>query len=194
MGLGVAVECEAQDGYHFNEADLLLEIVDPQTGETVPPGEEGELIFTTLTRESMPLLRYRTHDLSRFITEPCRCGTAGLLKIDKVKKRLESIVAIGDDDIVYPSYFDDALYEIPGVVDYQVVLSRSGTRDRLQFTVEMAPGRTSAIDELVQKLFSEPLITRNLAAGRLEKPTVEIAEWGRFRSAGRTKKLIADQR
>ena len=126
MGLGVAVECEAQDGYHFNEADLVLEIVHPETGAPVPAGEEGEMVFTTLTREAMPLVRYRTHDLSRLIREPCTCGAASLLKIDTVKKRLESIATVGDGDEIYPSLFDDVLFEIPGVVDYQVIATREG--------------------------------------------------------------------
>ena len=85
-GLGGAVSCEAHRGYHPREADLLFEIVDPATGRPLPPGEWGELVFTTLTREAMPLIRYRTGDFSRFLPGPCPCGTA-LLTLDWVGDR-----------------------------------------------------------------------------------------------------------
>ena len=85
-GLGGAVSCEAHYGYHPREADLLFEIVDPATGRPLPPGERGELVFTTLTRRAMPLIRYRTGDFSRFFPEPCPCGT-GLLTLDWVGDR-----------------------------------------------------------------------------------------------------------
>lgn len=75
MGLGCAVSCEHQLGYHIREADILIEIIDPETGRVLPEGEYGEVVFTTLTRCAMPLIRYRTGDFSRFIPEPCPCGT-----------------------------------------------------------------------------------------------------------------------
>ena len=75
MGLGCAVSCEHQRGYHIREADILIEIIDPETGRVLPDGEYGEVVFTTLTRCAMPLIRYRTGDFSRFIPEPCPCGT-----------------------------------------------------------------------------------------------------------------------
>jgi phenylacetate-coenzyme A ligase PaaK-like adenylate-forming protein len=86
MGLGGAMACDARIGYHPREADLLFEIVDPDTGEPVPDGEYGEIVFTTLTREAMPLIRYRTGDYSRFIPGPCPCGSI-LKRIDRVADR-----------------------------------------------------------------------------------------------------------
>ncbi len=194
MGLGVAVECEAQDGFHFNEADLVLEIVHPETGAPVPAGEEGELVFTTLTREAMPLIRYRTHDLSRLISEPCTCGAASLLKIDTVKKRLESIATIGDNDEIYPALFDDVLFEIPGLVDYQVIAKKEGGMDRLDFKVEMAPDQTGGISEIRRKLLSSPIIVKNLSAQYMLEPGIELVAWGGLQSVGRTKKMIIDHR
>ena len=76
MGLGCAVSCEHQRGYHIREADILIEIIDPDTGRVLPEGEYGEVVFTTLTRCAMPFIRYRTGDFSRFLPEPCPCGTA----------------------------------------------------------------------------------------------------------------------
>ena len=86
MGLGCAVSCEHQRGYHIREADLLIEMIDPESGRVLPPGEYGEVVFTTLTRRAMPLIRYRTGDMSRFIPGPCPCGT-GLLTLDHVGDR-----------------------------------------------------------------------------------------------------------
>jgi phenylacetate-CoA ligase len=194
MGLGVAVECEAGNGYHFNEADLLLEIVDPRTGKPVAAGQEGELVFTTLNREAMPLIRYRTHDISRLIPEPCVCGAASLLKIDKVKKRLELIIQFAGGDEVYPAFFDDLLFEIPGLIDYQLVVTRNEDKDRLDFRIEMEPGCTDTISQIRKKLKSAPVIVKNIAAGRMAEPRIELADWGTLKTAERAKKMIVDRR
>jgi phenylacetate-CoA ligase len=194
MGLGVAVECEAQNGFHFNEPDLLLEVVNPETGEPVPPGEEGELVFTTLTREAMPLIRYRTHDLSRIISRTCPCGTSSLLKIDIVNKRLESIATIGDGDLIHPASFDDVLFEIPGLLDYQLILTQRGARDLLHFKIEMAPGPPVAISQIREKLLASPLIARNLLTQAILEPAIELVDSGGLQSVGRAKKMIIDRR
>ena len=88
MGLGGAMACRARVGYHPREADLLFEIVDPDTGEVLPDGVTGEIVFTTLTRQAMPLIRYRTGDFSRFLPGPCPCGSV-LKRLDKVGDRAE---------------------------------------------------------------------------------------------------------
>ena len=87
MGLGCAVSCSVLSGYHLREADLLLEIIDPDSGEPVKDGEYGEIVFSTLTRKAMPFLRYRTGDISRYLTEPCPCGSL-LRRIEKVGDRI----------------------------------------------------------------------------------------------------------
>lgn len=86
MGLGCAVSCQEQKGYHVREADLYLEIVDPATGNVLPDGQWGEIVFTTLTREGMPFIRYRTGDISRWKTEPCSCGSV-LKLLDYIQER-----------------------------------------------------------------------------------------------------------
>jgi phenylacetate-CoA ligase len=86
MGLGCAVSCESHEGYHVREADLLIEIIDPETGKCLPDGMWGEIVFTTLTRKGMPFIRYRTGDISRWIPEPCPCGSQ-LKRLDKVQDR-----------------------------------------------------------------------------------------------------------
>jgi len=86
-GLAVAMECPAQDGLHINEADFLVEVIDPGTGEVLESGEEGELVFTTLNRRCMPLVRYRSGDISRLIEGKCECGS-GIVRMDGVKRKI----------------------------------------------------------------------------------------------------------
>lgn len=88
MGLGGAVSCWTLEGYHLREADLYVEIIDPETGKVAPHGEWGEVVFTTLTRKAMPFIRYRTGDVSRWIQEPCPCGSV-LKRLDRVQDRKE---------------------------------------------------------------------------------------------------------
>jgi phenylacetate-CoA ligase len=194
MGLGVAVECEARNGYHFNEAGLLLEVIDPQTGKAVPAGEEGELVFTTLTREAMPLIRYRTHDISRLMPDLCPCGATTLMRIDSVRKRLDSMITFENGDQIYPSLFDDVLFETPGLIDYRAVLSREEGKDCLSFTVEVLFAAEDLIPTIRGKLLSVPVISKNVSDGRMVEPRVQLAALGALQSTGREKKLLADIR
>jgi phenylacetate-coenzyme A ligase PaaK-like adenylate-forming protein len=194
MGQGVAVECEAGHGYHFNEADLLLEILDPVTLEPAAAGEEGELVFTTLNREAMPLLRYRTGDLSRWIPGPCPCGARSLLRFDAVRKRRESIVTIGAGEEIYPTLFDDILYALPGVLDYEVEVTRERGRPRLDFRGDLLPGPEDAAHTIAARLHGHPLIERNLRRGEMAPPHVDILPPGALKTAERAKKLVVDRR
>ena len=194
MGLGVAVECSAGNGYHFNEADLLLEIVNPQTGELVSPGQDGELVFTTLNREAMPLIRYRTGDISRMIAEPCSCGAGTLLKFAAVRKRCSSIVKLGNGEEVYPAIFDDLLFKIPGVIDYQVVMLRQNSKDRLDFKIELLSKSEDRIPEIRELLLTAPAISNNLENGTMTEPRIVLVEPGALKTISRTKKMIVDQR
>ena len=194
MGLGVAVECDARNGYHFNEADLLLEVVNPHTGEPVEPGQEGELVFTTLNREAMPLIRYRTNDISRLIKVPCPCGAKSLLKIGAVKKRLGTILQIGAGDEIFPAYFDDLLFEVPGIIDYQLIVTRRNNRDQLGFRIETMTKSSKTTSAIREKLLSSPLIARNIAAETMAPPRIEMVAWGTLQTLGREKRMITDSR
>jgi phenylacetate-CoA ligase len=193
MGLGVAVECHAHNGYHFNEADLLLEMVNPKTGQVVTEGE-GELVFTTLTRQGTPLIRYRTHDIARLVTQPCPCGAATLLKFGKVTKRVELLVAVGDDDVIYPSLFDEVLYKLPEVVDYNLIVSRVDARDKLDFVVEVTETNGNLRERIFDLLVEEPVIKANLYTGTMSEPEVTIVGLGELPRTGRAKKKITDNR
>jgi phenylacetate-coenzyme A ligase PaaK-like adenylate-forming protein len=194
MGLGVAVECSSGNGYHFNEADLFLEIINPNTGAPVSPGQEGELVFTTLNREAMPLIRYRTGDVSHLIPEPCSCGATTLLKFAPVRKRLNAIVRLGNGDELYASAFDDLLFEVPELVDYQVMLLRHSGKDRLDFRIELLAKPEGIIEKLLELLLTAPAIANNLRNGTMATPCIELVAPGTLKTASRTKKLLADQR
>ena len=118
-GLGGGVQCQAREGYHLREADLWIEIVDPKGGEPVPDGVWGEIVLTTLTRTGMPLIRYRTGDISRFLTEPCPCGSH-LKRLDRVRGR--SVYEFSGAEIRLDE-MDEAIFALPEIVDFQGILT-----------------------------------------------------------------------
>ncbi|MBI2462479.1 MAG: phenylacetate--CoA ligase [Candidatus Rokubacteria bacterium] len=138
IGPGVAAECaEARDGLHINEDHFLPEVVDPASGEPLPPGTEGELVFTTLSKEAFPLIRYRTGDISALYPGPCRCGRT-LVRMARVKGRADDMLIIRGVN-VYPSQVEAVLLEVQELAPhYQLVVDRSGTLPRLEVQVEPA--------------------------------------------------------
>lgn len=136
-GPGVGFECEYQSGLHINEDHFFPEIIDSETLEPVAEGEYGELVFTTLSKEGIPLIRYRTRDISRIIPGVCECG--------RTLRRLERITGRSDDMLiirgvnVYPSQIEDILLQIEGVAPhYQLILTRKGALDAVEVQVELA--------------------------------------------------------
>jgi phenylacetate-CoA ligase len=138
-GPGVAVECEHRSGLHVWGDEFLVETIDPDTGEVLEPGNEGELVFTMLSREAMPLLRYRTRDLSRVFEEECACGRHHP-RIQRIKGRSDDMLIVGGVN-VFPSQVEHVLMNIPGIGDqYQILLTHKGL-DRLTVKVEVAADR-----------------------------------------------------
>ena len=140
MGPGVAQECLVTDrGMHICEDHFLPEIVDPHTGEVLPAGEKGELVFTTLTKEAFPIIRYRTRDISRLIYEPCGCGRT-LVRMEKVTGRTDDMLIIRGVN-VFPSQVEHVLVGIEGVEPhYLIVVEREGNLDTMQVQVEVSEG------------------------------------------------------
>ncbi|MBZ0317677.1 MAG: AMP-binding protein [Anaerolineae bacterium] len=135
MGLGGGVECEARLGYHLREADIYVEIVDPITGQVLPDGEYGEVVFTTLTRRGMPLIRYRTGDVSRFIPDDCSCGTC-LKTLEKITHRLSGQVQL-DGKVITMADLDEILFSFEDVLDFRVTVRRENGGDTLQVEVKI---------------------------------------------------------
>jgi len=141
MGLGGGVECAGHRGYHLREADMYFEVINPFTGEPVQEGEYGEVVFTTLTRFGMPLVRYRMDDRSRFIPGACPCGT-DLKTLEKVSGRLSGFVSIGDDVLRMP-VFDEALFPVPGLLNFSVTVDGDGAKTILTVETRMLTGEDS---------------------------------------------------
>lgn len=149
MGLGGGVECEAHSlaprdrrGFHLREADMFFEIVSPETGEPVPDGKYGEVVFTTLTRRGMPLVRYRMGDRSRFIVGECPCGTK-LKTLEKVRGRFSGFVRVGDEILKLPD-FDEALFSLSGLLNFSVTVSGSAGNEALLIDAQMLTDEDSA--------------------------------------------------
>jgi phenylacetate-CoA ligase len=135
LGPGVAVECEAQDGLHGWEDHFIFEIIDPDTGRALPEGQPGELVITTLTKQALPMIRYRTRDITRLTRARCACG--------RTHARLERITGRNDDMLiirgvnVYPSQIEAVLIGLPDIAPhYQLVVERQGSLDVLTIEVE----------------------------------------------------------
>lgn len=195
MGIAAAQECHAYDGFHPNESIFLFEIIDPETGNILKKGGEGELVFTTLDREGVPLIRYRTHDITRLIDQPCKCGISTLHRIDKIRRRRESIVQIGGGDEIYPSLFDEALYAIPDIVDYQVTLTREKNKDCINLEVEVIKDNADEIKKAItEAVLSIPSVLKNIEHNKMVEPKVELLGQRALKRVGRTKRLIEDKR
>jgi len=155
MGPGVAAECvEVRDGLHGWEDHFLFEVIDPDTGKDVPEGVSGELVITTLTKEALPMLRYRTRDITRVTSERCGCGRTHL-RIQRITGRNDDMLIIRGIN-VYPSQVEAVLVGFPDVAPhYQLVVERKGAMDHLTVEVEIAPalsGTMAAYDVIGEKV------------------------------------------
>ncbi len=136
-GPGVAFECSAQTGMHINEDHFIAEIINPKTGEVLPDGEKGELVFTSITKEAFPLLRYRTRDICVLTREKCACGRTHV-KMSKPMGRSDDMLIVKGVN-VFPSQIETVLLNKGYPANYQIVVSRENNSDRLEVMVEMTP-------------------------------------------------------
>ena len=152
MGPGVASECiEEQNGLHIFEDYFMPEIVDPKTMEPLPPGEHGELVFTTLTKEAFPVIRYRTKDISRLIAEPCSCGRT-FYRMERITGRTDDMLIIRGVN-VFPSQIEHVLMSIEGVEPhYQIIVDREGSLDVVEVQVEVSENIFSDEVKVLEKL------------------------------------------
>ena len=135
-GPGVAFECLEKDGMHINEDHVIAEIINPATGEQLPYGESGELVFTTLTKEGMPMLRYRTHDICTLNPEPCPCGRT-TVRMTRITGRTDDMLIIRGVN-VFPSQIESVLVGVQGVAPhYMLIVDRVNSSDTLEVQVEM---------------------------------------------------------
>jgi phenylacetate-coenzyme A ligase PaaK-like adenylate-forming protein len=193
MGLGGAVDCRARSGGHIREADLYVEIVDPDTGRPLPDGEQGELVFTTLTRTGMPLIRYRSGDLSRFIPEPCPCGTV-LRRLAWVKGRRAGQVHLKGTGLVSMGDLDEALFPLPGLLNFQATVSEENGRDILQVTLLTQGGPAEKLCRSAREALERIPVLRQAIAGSGLKIAPLVITGSNWLSSGSIKRTINDQR
>jgi phenylacetate-CoA ligase len=173
-GPGLGIDCEARAGIHVWEDHYHVEIVDPATGDPVADGREGELVVSTLTREGLPLVRYRTRDLTRVVSrDPCDCGRTAL-RIDRLRGRADDMVIFKGVNF-YPRQVESILLRQPGFGhEYQIVLDSDGGGERMTILVEREPGHaavtTARVGRELHDLLSLGPEIRVCAPGEIERP------------------------
>lgn len=189
-GVLQAGECEEKNGMHLNEFNFFTEVVDPETGEILEDGNLGEFIFTTYDREGMPLIRYRTRDLGRILPEMCPCGLP--FKRMVIKGRVDDMISIGAGDNLYTRRFDDILFEIPEVIEYQVILNRKNIKDEITIVVETEIIKDSLRERILEAIMEMPEINSGVLSSKtIEKPEIKLVKPNTFdRNSIKQRRLI----
>jgi phenylacetate-CoA ligase len=192
IGPGVSCECEQRNGLHVQEDHFIAEIIDPDTGKTVPKGQKGELVFTTVTKEGLPLLRYRTRDLTCLHEEPCPCGRT-LTRMEKCLARSDDMLIIRGVN-VFPSQVEATLLEIGGVAPhYLIVVDRVHNLDVL--TVQVEVDRNLFADTVGQLEAWSNRVRQALESALGVSVTVKLVEPKSIaRSEGKAKRVIDNRR
>jgi phenylacetate-CoA ligase len=188
MGPGVSCECWEQDGLHVWEDHFLVEVIDPNTGEVLPDGEKGELVFTCITKEALPLIRYRTRDISILNHEPCPCGRTHV-RMHRVMGRTDDMLIIRGVN-VFPSQIESVLLEIGETEPhYQLIVDREGNLDDLEIWVEVSERLFS--DQVRRLEDLEAKIKREIASVLGISSRIKLVEPKTIpRSEGKAKRII----
>ena len=188
MGPGVAGECLEREGLHVNEDHFLVEVVDPDTLKPVPPGEVGELVITTLTKEAFPVIRFRTRDLTRLITSPCPCGRTSV-RMGRVMGRTDDMLIVRGVN-VFPSQIESILFDIEGTEPhYQIIVEREENLDDVTVLVEVS--ESIFFDEMKKQNEFVDLIKKRLASELGISVEVKLVERKTLeRAEGKAKRVI----
>jgi phenylacetate-coenzyme A ligase PaaK-like adenylate-forming protein len=146
VGFGYAVDCEHHEGHHTRDADVLVEIIDPLTGKTCKPGQKGEVVLTMFSNEAMPLIRYRTGDLSHFITTPCKCGS-NLKKLGRIISRYEDDIILPDGQLMNIHLLDEILFGMPAIKGFDAAFITQEGKNHLFLVID-------ATDEIAESQFA----------------------------------------
>lgn len=187
-GPGVAFECSAQCGMHINEDNFIPEIIDPDTGEVLPEGEKGELVFTSITKEAFPLIRYRTRDITVLSREKCSCGRT-LIKMAKPMGRSDDMLIIKGVN-VFPSQIESVLLKMGNATpNYQIVVDRVNNSDTFEIKVELSDSMFTETVDTVEKLERKLLTDIHSILGIKAKITL-VAPKSLPRSEGKAVRVI----
>ncbi|MCL2711740.1 MAG: AMP-binding protein [Methanomassiliicoccaceae archaeon] len=189
FGLACAIECDEQKGLHTDEANLLFEVIDPDTGKRVPDGKMGELVVTALTAEATPLIRYRTRDIAAMVSPPCRCGSAFNRKLLKPSGRMDLQFKVGMGYKIFPLLFDEILFSNKNVIDYQMTISKDGFRDVLTFEVESKDQSDGVRDSIIADISNIMEIDDGIKEDLIAIPRVEFREIGSMEYSAKAKKI-----
>ena len=173
MGPGIAGECELRNGLHINEDHFLAEVIDPQTLEVLREGQEGELVITTLTKEGLPMIRYRTRDVTTITRDKCKCGRT-TARMASVRKRTDDMLIVRGVN-VHPREIEALLFDLEHVQPhYQIVVDREAGMEQLTLRVELSPGMIS--DQMQRLVDLEETIKRRVHAVVGLTPRVRLVE------------------
>lgn len=188
MGPGVAGECECACGLHIAEDHILAEVIDPESGQVLPYGTEGELVLTTLTKEAFPVLRYRTHDLTVLDPSRCECGRT-LVRMQKVRQRTDDMLIIRGVN-VFPSQIEDVLFRIEGVrPHYLIVVDRKRNLDDLEVRIEVEEAVFS--DIMADMVAFQRTVAEKLQSVLGLRARIVLVEPGAIeRTAGKAKRVL----
>ncbi len=190
-GPGVAFECSAQNGMHINEDHFIAEVIDPATGEVLPDGVQGELVFTSITKKAFPLIRYRTRDICTLTHEKCSCGRTHV-RMSKPRGRTDDMLIIRGVN-VFPSQVETVLLNLGYGANYQIIVDRVNHTDTLDVHVEMTPEMfTDNMGEIAQR---QKKITEGLRSmlGLTAKVTL-VAPKSIVRSEGKAVRVIDNRK
>lgn len=187
MGPGVSYECEHKSGLHISEDHFIPEIIDPETGDVLPPGQKGELVLTTLTKEGFPLIRYRTGDLTTIYPDNCKCGRS-FVRMARVFERIDDMIILNGQNL-FPSQFEQLLTDIFGhLPGFQLVIDRKEDVDVLEIQVELSgelfSDEMKKLNELREKIIFETKRRLDIV------PKVKLVEPETIKKGMKRKKVI----
>ena len=190
FGLACAVECDEQNCLHTDEANLLFEVIDPDTGKHIRSGQVGELVVSSLTAEATPIIRYRTKDLVALYDPPCGCGSMFNKRMKKPKGRMDMQFKVGLGYKIYPVLFDEAVFSNPEAIDYQVRITNEGFRDVLTFEVESSSRGDDVVRRIVAAVSDIMEIKDGIADDLIDTPRVTFADVGSMEYSAKAKKIV----
>jgi phenylacetate-CoA ligase len=192
MGPGVSGECHCRAGMHIAEDHFIVETIDPETGSVLPPGEEGELVFTSLTKEAFPVIRFRTKDISRLYPEPCACGRT-TARMRRISGRTDDMLIIRGVN-VFPSQIESVLINSEGIAPYyRIDVHRRGALDELEISVELAS--SDLLEPYFQLEELSAAIQRNIYATLALNAKIRLVQPGSLeRTTGKAQRVFDHRR
>lgn len=173
-GFAGGIECGVHEGYHLYESEILVEIISPLTGEVLPKGQLGEVVITTLAREGMPLMRYRTGDLACIIQEDCSCGSV-LNRLSPIWSRIDSVIKLKSGQILVKAMIDEQLWDLASILDFSITLKRGIIQDELCLKIILFEGSFPK-SEIRDRLMAIQPVADAVSSGLLEL-VIDLVGW-----------------